>query len=63
MQGMESAIVTGPTGAVGMALINNLISHGIRVAAVVRPGSARAARIRIIRCLRRWNADLMSLIS
>lgn len=46
MQGMQSAIVTGPTGAVGMALINNLISHGIRVAAVVRPGSARAARIK-----------------
>lgn len=42
---MHSAIITGPTGAVGMGLIDNLISRGIKVAAVVRPGSKRAADI------------------
>lgn len=43
---MRQAIITGPTGAVGMALIDNLISDGIKVAAIVRPGSKRAERIR-----------------
>lgn len=42
---MHKAIITGPTGAVGMGLIDNLISNGVSVAAVVRPGSARAGRI------------------
>lgn len=42
---MKKAVITGPTGAVGMGLINNLISNGIEVAAVVRPGSERAKRI------------------
>ena len=42
---MRQAIITGPTGAVGMALIDNLISEEIKVAAIVRPGSKRAERI------------------
>ncbi len=37
------AVVTGPTGAVGIALINKLIAENIRVIAVTRPNSPRNA--------------------
>ncbi len=43
---MKKAVITGPTGAIGMALIQYLADNGIDVVAVVRPGSARADRIR-----------------
>lgn len=43
---MKKAVITGPTGAIGMALIQCLSDNGIDVVAVVRPGSARADRIR-----------------
>ena len=43
---MKKAVITGPTGAIGMALIQCLDDNGIDVVAVVRPGSARADRIR-----------------
>lgn len=43
---MKKAVITGPTGAIGMALIQCLADNGIDVVAVVRPGSARADRIR-----------------
>ena len=43
---MKKAVITGPTGAVGMALIQCLSDNGIDVVAVVRPGSARADRIK-----------------
>lgn len=42
---LKRAVITGPTGAIGIALITELISHGIEVAAVVRPGSARINNI------------------
>ncbi len=42
---MKKAVITGPTGAIGMALIQCLADNGIDVVAVVRPGSARADRI------------------
>lgn len=45
MDNMERAIITGPTGSIGIALINKLIDEGIKVIAVVRPGSKRADRI------------------
>jgi len=56
-----NAIITGPTGAVGMALIDNLISAGANVAAVVRPGSPRAARLRPGGNLRVVQCDLHEL--
>ena len=43
---MKKAVITGPTGAIGMALIQCLADNGIDVVAVVRPRSARADRIR-----------------
>ena len=42
---MKRVIITGPTGAVGVGLIRNLIKAGIEVMAVVRPGSNRVDNI------------------
>ncbi len=42
---MKKAIITGPTGSIGIALINKLISEDIEVVAVCRPGSKRISRI------------------
>lgn len=42
---MKRAIVTGATGAVGTALINELIAQGIEVLVFCREGSARNERI------------------
>lgn len=42
---MESIIITGPTGAIGLALINKFIKENIRVYAVCRPDSRRIERI------------------
>lgn len=42
---IKSAVVTGPTGAIGTALCRELAEHGIRVYAVCRPGSPRAAAL------------------
>ena len=35
---IKSAIVTGPTGAVGTALVCEMAADGVNVYAVVRPG-------------------------
>jgi len=45
---IKSAVVTGPTGAVGTALCKLLTEQQIKVYAVVRPGSARAEHLREI---------------
>lgn len=42
---MKRVIITGPTGAIGMALIQKCIEMGTEVTAVCRRGSARNARI------------------
>ena len=42
MRSIHTAVVTGPTGAIGHALCARLLEEGIRVAAVCRPGSGRA---------------------
>lgn len=49
-------IITGPTGVIGVALIQELILHDIEVIAVVRPGSKRKENIpkdklvRVVEC-------------
>ena len=45
MKKLNRAVFTGPTGAIGTALIAELISHGIEVEAVVRPDSRRTDKI------------------
>lgn len=53
---MKRAVITGPTGAIGIALISELVRHEIEVVAVVRPDSKRIDRIpksplvRIVAC-------------
>ncbi|MGN1089603.1 MAG: NAD-dependent epimerase/dehydratase family protein [Huintestinicola sp.] len=42
---MNTAVITGPTGAIGTALCTKLISEGVKVYAVCRRDSARTDRI------------------
>ena len=42
---IQRAIVTGPTGAIGTALIRELLARGAAVMAVVRPGSPRIQQV------------------
>ena len=42
---LQTAVVTGPTGAIGMALCRHLLDAGVTVYAVCRPGSPRAAAL------------------
>ena len=45
MEQITNAILTGPTGAIGLALIRELVQRGVRVTAVCRPGSPRMGEI------------------
>ena len=53
---IRSAVITGPTGAIGTALCGVLLENGVEVYAVCRPGSARTdglpqnERLHIVRC-------------
>ncbi|MBD5135570.1 MAG: NAD(P)-dependent oxidoreductase [Lachnospiraceae bacterium] len=53
---MRTAVITGPTGTIGMALIEKLINEGVHIVAVCRPKSERISRIpkhenvRIVEC-------------
>jgi nucleoside-diphosphate-sugar epimerase len=38
---MQNVVITGPTGSIGMALIQELLSHDMEVLALVHPGSKR----------------------
>lgn len=42
---IETAIITGPTGAISVALCEHLLQKGCTVYAICRPGSPRAAAI------------------
>lgn len=42
---LKTAVVTGPTGAIGTALCQNLLDRGVTVYAVCRPGSPRTAAL------------------
>ena len=43
---MTRAIITGPTGAIGTALIEELVSNNVEVLAIVRPDSERKQNIK-----------------
>lgn len=60
---MKSALITGPTGAVGISLIEELISHGISVTAVCRPNSERIKGIPKHRLVDITECDLSNLMS
>ena len=42
---IRTAVVTGPTGAIGTALCGLLVQNGVSVCAVARPGSRRSAHL------------------
>ncbi len=42
---MKRVVITGPTGEVGLSLVDELIRNNIEVVVVVRPGSTRASRL------------------
>lgn len=42
---MKTAIVTGPTGVLGTALVRHLAHEGVRTVALVRPGSSRMGNV------------------
>lgn len=42
---MKSAVVTGPTGVIGTALVNELLKNGVKVTAVIRPDSEKKDRL------------------
>ena len=46
MREIKNVIITGPTGAIGMALIQELLSRDINVTCVVNPDSKRIDRIK-----------------
>lgn len=58
---MKRAVITGPTGAIGLALIESLENAGVDVVAVVRPGSKRAGRIKESSHVRIVQCDLNNL--
>lgn len=55
---LQSAVITGPTGAVGLALCRELLARGWQVYAVCRPGTARAARLPQHENLHRIDCDM-----
>lgn len=58
---LYTAVVTGPTGAIGTALCLELASNGISVIAVCRPGSHRAAAVPQHPLIRRVECDVTQL--
>lgn len=58
---IHSAVITGPTGAIGTALCRELAENGIRVYAVCRPGSSRAAAVPVHENIVRVACDVARL--
>lgn len=61
MRDVRSAVVTGPTGAIGVALCKLLASQGVRVWAVVRPGSPRVTALSGIQSVTLISCDISKL--
>ena len=61
MQGIKRAVVTGPTGTIGLALVKKLIEENIEVYAVCRPNSDRANVLPVSPLLHRVDCDLTEI--
>ena len=57
---MKRAVITGPTGAIGIALIERLVQEQVEVYAVIRPGSKRADRIQESELVHTVSCDLLT---
>lgn len=60
---MKKAIITGPTGAIGIALIQELVKQGVRVTAVCHRDSKRINRIPKHELVETTECDLDELFS
>ncbi|MDE7310450.1 MAG: NAD(P)-dependent oxidoreductase [Eubacterium sp.] len=60
---MKKVLITGPTGAVGISLICELVKYGISVTAVCRPGSRRLCMIPKHKLVHVQECDLKNLYS
>ncbi len=58
---LRRAVITGPTGCVGNALIRLLLQQGIETSAIIRPGSPRAAELPCSPLLRVVECDVSQL--
>ena len=61
---MKKVVITGPTGAIGIALINHLIESNIEVLAICRKGSKRKENIpksNMVKCIELNLDSLMDL--
>lgn len=58
---IDTAVITGPTGAIGTALCQELANHDITVYAVCRPGSHRAAAVPSHPNIHRVECDVAAL--
>ena len=58
MREIKTAVITGASGMIGMALAQLLLSLGIKVAVCARPGSSRAERLCVLQGLYKVWADL-----
>ena len=63
MRAIHTAIVTGPTGAIGTALCDYLIHNGVQTFAVIRPHSRRSESIRAIDGIHIAECDISRLSS
>lgn len=60
---IDTAVVTGPTGAIGMALCQKLVSQNIKVFAVVNPSSARKKQLSGIEGIGVVDCDASDIVS
>ena len=60
---MNRVIITGPTGAIGVAFIEECISHGTEVFAIVRPNSKRSKNIPQHKLVHIIECDLNELVN
>lgn len=58
---IRTAVITGPTGAIGTALCQELVLHDIHVIAVCRPGSSRTSAIPNHPLIRTVHCDISRL--
>jgi len=62
MQGIKRAVVTGPTGTIGLALVKKLLAEKIEIYAVCRPNSDRANVLPVSSLLHQVDCDLTDII-
>lgn len=58
---IKTAVITGPTGVIGTALCQNLANRGIKVFAVIRPGTKRANSVQAHANITKVECDVSSL--